>query len=113
MNAIKRYTAFFLDIWINFFEVYFVTLNKKFIFGKNMIPPRTLNNKEVIAVANANVFPIIIEAKNTSVNVPKFAPRIKGIAFFKLIKRATAKGTNKPIVMLEEKTIAVNITPII
>ena len=45
-------------------------------------------------------------------NVPKSAPRIKGIAFLRLMRRATARGTSKLIVMLDEKTIAVSIAPI-
>ena len=70
------------------------------------------NRKLIIATASALVLPIIREARKRSVNVPKSAPKIKGIAFLRLIKRATAKGTNKLIVMLEENTIAVKPTPI-
>ena len=56
-------------------------------------------------------FPRIKEAIKRLLAVPRSAPRINGIAFFKLINRIAAKGTNRPIVMLEENKIAVNITP--
>ena len=57
-------------------------------------------------------FPRIIAARKMSVEVPSLAPKMKGIAFFKLIKRATARGTNNSIVMLEENTTAVKRVPI-
>ncbi len=94
------------------FEVCFVSLNKNFVFGKKIAFPSRANNRKASDVANAGVLLIIRETKNVSVNVPKFAPRIKGIAFFKLIKRATANGTNNPMVMLEENTIPVNTAPV-
>lgn len=45
-------------------------------------------------------------------NVPNLAPRINGIAFFRLINLDTVRGTSKPIVMFEEKTAPVKIAPI-
>jgi hypothetical protein len=76
-----------------------------------MRAPNRLNKKKIKKIDNALTFPIIIEAKKTSIVVPKLAPIIKGIAFFKFMSLATAKGTKRLIVMLEEKTIAVRKTP--
>lgn len=98
-------------MWINFFEVYFVSLKRKFVFGRKIIAPRTANNAYAIAVASASGLLMIIEARKTSVNVPRSAPRINGIAFFRLINLATASGTNSPIVMLDEKTSPVITAP--
>jgi len=54
---------------------------------------------------------IIREARITYVEVPKSAPIINGIAFFKVINLETANGTSNPIVIDEEKTTAVRMTP--
>ena len=43
--------------------------------------------------------------------MPKSAPMIKGMAFFRFINLETAKGTSSPIVIEEEKTTAVRTTP--
>ena len=61
--------------------------------------------------AIAFMFPRKIEATNKLLVVPKSAPSMKGMAFFRLITLATAKGTNSPMVMLEENKIAVNKNP--
>ena len=55
---------------------------------------------------------IIKAAKKVSVKVPKFAPKINGMALFNPIKRVTANGTNNPIVILDENNTAVNNAPI-
>ena len=54
---------------------------------------------------------IINEARITSVEVPKSAPIINGMAFFRFINLETANGTSNPIVIDEEKTTAVRMTP--
>ena len=86
-------------------EEYLVILNRKFVFGKKINAPNKPNKRYDKAAASASVLPVIIETKKRSVNVPKLAPRMKGIAFFKLIKRATARGTSNPMVILDEKTV--------
>lgn len=64
-----------------------------------------------IDVAIELISPIIIEARKISVVVPRSAPNIKGIAFFSVIRRETAKGTKSPIVILDENKIPVIIAP--
>ena len=81
------------------------------MFGKKITAPRIANNANAKKQAIAVTFPRIKEAIKRLLAVPRSAPRINGIAFFKLINRIAAKGTNRPIVMLEENKIAVNITP--
>lgn len=81
--------------------------------GRKIIPPIIPKSMTVSATANDDVLPIINETRIRSVNVPRSAPRMNGIAFFRLIRRETANGTRSPIVMLDEKTIAVKIIPII
>ena len=82
------------------------------MFGRKIIPPINPKSITVSATASEEVFPIISETKMRSVNVPRSAPKMNGIAFFRLIKRDTANGTKSPIVILDEKTIAVNVNPI-
>ena len=84
---------------------------KGFVFGKNIIAPTIANKAYARATANAGVSLIIRAAMNVSVKVPRSAPRMKGIAFLRLKRRAIARGTRRPIVMLEENRIAVKKRP--
>ena len=92
--------------------MYFVVFFNKVLFGRKIIAPKRAIIIETIAMARAGILFIIREARKMFVNDPKSAPTIKGMAFFRLIIRETANGTNKPIVTLEENTIAVRIAPI-
>ncbi len=111
INKSNKIKAFLLDILISFFEVNFVILWSNFVFGRKIITPIKAKRKYAIAVANAFVFPIMSATRKVSVKVPRSAPSMKGIAFFRLMSLATARGTSKPIVILEEKTMAVSATP--
>jgi len=82
------------------------------MFGKKISAPIIPKNMYANAVARERVWLKIIAARKTSVKVPSSAPMINGRAFFKLINLETARGTKRPIVMLDEKTIPVNTTPI-
>ena len=81
------------------------------MFGKKIRAPTTAKSAKAIKVARAFTFPITNDARRTSVVVPRSAPRINGIAFFKFIRRAIASGTNSPIVIPDEKSIAVRKAP--
>ena len=94
-----------------FFEICFVNFHNNFVFGRKIKAPVILNRNDAKNTAKALTFPINIDAKKTSAVVPKLAPIIKGKAFLKFIILETAKGTNRLIVILEEKTIAVKKTP--
>ncbi len=81
------------------------------MFGRKIRAPTIANIAYEIAVARAVALPMMIDARKTSVNVPRSAPIMKGIAFLRLMILATARGTNNPIVILDEKRIAVRKTP--
>ena len=48
-------------------------------------------------------FPRIIAARKMSVEVPSLAPKMKGIAFFKLIKRATGHLSKSHLTLYDNK----------
>ena len=81
------------------------------MFGRNIIAAIIGRMKYEIEVARARGLFIMSAASKMSVEVPKSAPRIKGIVFFKLIRRELARGTKSPIVIDDENTIPVKTTP--
>ena len=81
------------------------------MFGRKIIAASIGRIKYETAVARARGLFMINVASKIFVEEPKSAPRIKGIVFFRLINLEVARGTKSPIVIEDEKTIPVKITP--
>ena len=81
------------------------------MFGRKRIAAMIGRMKYEIAVARASGLFMIRAARRMSVEVPRSAPRRNGIVFFRLMRREVASGTRRPMVIEDENTIPVMMTP--